>query len=116
MTTLAEVVQPERVVETLRRDYSLSQDLLAKSTGASVRTVRNWEKTGAIKPRYEARLNDLRDIVLILESGLTPKGVGQWLRARHHALDGRTAWEALAAGDHEAVRDAALAYATGTYL
>jgi hypothetical protein len=93
----------------------MTQGLLASRTGASPRTVRNWERAaGTIKPRYEQRIADLRDIVLILEDSLTTKGLSQWLKARHRLLGGRTATEALAAGDYEAVRDAALAYASGS--
>lgn len=116
MIALPDAFAPDEIVGTLTREYHLPQRLIAASTGASERTVRNWKTTGAVKPRYEQRLADLRDIVLILEDGLTPKGIVQWLRARHRVLDGRTAVEALAAGDYEAVRDAALAYTTGTYV
>jgi hypothetical protein len=54
--------------------------------------------------------------VLALTDVLTPKGIDQWLRAKHRLLDGERATDALATGNAAAVIDAARAYAEGVYL
>ncbi len=59
----------------LREDYGLTQSIIAKATGASARTVRNWEQTSAIRPHNDERLRDLREVVLILRETLTARGV-----------------------------------------
>jgi len=113
--TLDRVVEAGDVVRRLR-DYGLTQSAIAKATGATVRSVRNWEATSAIRPRNDERLRDLREIVLILKETLTEKGVGQWLRARNRTLKGRRPIELLERGQFEAVRNAAKAYVEGAYV
>jgi hypothetical protein len=98
------------------RDYGLTQASIAKATGATVRSVRNWQETSAIRPQNDERLRDLREIVLLLREALTPRGVGQWLNARNRNLGGRRPIEVLADGNATEVRDAAKAYVEGAYV
>lgn len=98
------------------RDYGLTQASIARATGATVRSVRNWQETSAIRPRNDERLRELREIVLVLRETLTPRGVGQWLNARNRILGGRKPIEMLAEGRSKAVRDAANAYVEGAYV
>jgi hypothetical protein len=98
------------------RDYGLTQASIAKATGATVRSVRNWQETSAIRPQNDERLRDLREIVLLLRETLTPRGVGQWLNARNRNLGGRRPIEVLADGNATEVRDAAKAYVEGAYV
>lgn len=112
---LDRAVEAGEVVRRLR-DYGLTQASIAKATGATVRSVRNWQETSAIRPRSDERLRDLREIVLILRDTLTEKGVGQWMRARNRLLGGRRPLEVLAEGNAKAVRDAAKAYVEGAYV
>jgi hypothetical protein len=98
------------------RDYRLTQASIARATGATVRSVRNWQETSAIRPRNGERLRELREIVLVLRETLTPRGVGQWLNARNRLLGGRKPIEMLAEGKAKAVRDAANAYVEGAYV
>ena len=113
--SLDRAVEAGDVVRRLR-DYGLTQSAIAKATGATIRSVRNWEATSAIRPRNDERLRDLREIVLILRETLTEKGVSQWLRARNRTLNGRRPIELLETGDVNTVRDAAKAYVEGAYV
>lgn len=114
--TLDRAVEVGEVVRRLRDDYGLTQSAIAKATGTSARSVRNWEATSAIRARNDERLRDLREIVLIFGETLTARGVGQWLRARNRVLNGRRPIDVLAEGRMEAVRDAARAYVEGAYV
>lgn len=114
--TLDRAVEVGEVVRRLRDDYGLTQLAIAKATGTSARSVRNWEATSAIRARNDERLRDLREIVLILSQTLRARGVGQWLRARNRLLNGRRPIDVLAAGKMKAVRDAAAAYVEGAYV
>lgn len=98
------------------RDYGLTQASIAKATGATVRSVRNWQETSAIRPQNDERLRELREIVLLLRDTLTPRGVGQWLNARNRILGGRRPIEVLSEGHAKLVRDAANAYVDGAYI
>lgn len=98
------------------RDYGLTQASIARATGATVRSVRNWQETSAIRPQNDERLRELREIVLLLRETLTPRGVGQWLNARNRLLGGRRPIEMLGEGKATAVRDAANAYVEGAYV
>lgn len=115
MITLSKAIETKDIVQALQ-DRGLTQKTIAAATGAAVRSVRNWRRSSAILPIYEQRLRDLQEVTLILQDVLTKKGVDQWLRAKHRLLDGRRAAEMLAAGEAQAVKDAALAYAEGVYV
>jgi hypothetical protein len=121
MAVLAHPVPLERAVEVADvvhalRQFGLTQASIALATQASPRSVRNWQRTSAIRPQAEDRLRDLREITLLLQETLTPRGVGQWLRARNRLLGGRRPLEALAAGETKTVREAAAAYVEGAYV
>jgi uncharacterized protein (DUF2384 family) len=113
--SLDRVVEAGDVVRRLR-DFGLTQSAIAKATGATVRSVRNWQTTSAIRPRNDERLRELREIVLILRETLTEKGVGQWLHARNRTLKGRRPIELLERGEFEAARNAAKAYVEGAFV
>ncbi len=114
--TLDRAVEAGAVVRRLREDYGLTQSIIAKATGASARSVRNWEQTSAIRPHNDERLRDLREVVLILRETLTARGVGQWLTARNRILRGQRPIDLLAEGNTKDVREAATAYVEGAYV
>lgn len=114
-TALDRAVEVKDVVAALS-DFRLSQADLARATGASERSVRNWKKTSAIRPEYEERLRDVREVVLVLEDSLTPRGVGQWLRARNRMLQDRRPLEMIAEEKVEPVMKAARAFVDGAYV
>lgn len=115
IVTLNRAVEVRDIVRSLR-EFGLTQEVIARATGASQRSVRNWQETSAIRPRTAERLHDLRGIVLVLAETLTPRGVGQWLRARNRILGGRRPLDVLAGGHFEQVRQAAAAYVDGAYV
>jgi hypothetical protein len=112
---LARAVEAGAVVRALQR-LGLTQRMLAWATGANERSVRNWRKTSAIRPRYDERLREIREIALILDETLSPRGIGQWFGARNRALGGRKPIDALHEGEVEAVRRAAASFVEGAYL
>jgi len=115
--TLDRAVEAGAVVRRLlREDYGLTQSIIAKATGASARSVRNWEQTSAIRPHHDERLRDLREVVLIVRETLTACGVGQWLTARNRILHGRRPIDSLAEGNPKDVRKAARAYVEAAYV
>jgi Protein of unknown function (DUF2384) len=114
-TALDRAVEVRDVVAALGGVH-LSQSDLAEATGASERSVRNWKTTSGIRPMYEERLRELREVALILQDSLTPRGVGQWLRARNRLLGGRRPLELIRADAIQEVRTAAQAFVDGAYV
>jgi hypothetical protein len=115
MAKLHTAVETKDIVDALLKQ-GLTQQTIAAATGASDRSVRNWLKHSGILGIYEERLRELQEVVQVLADVMTPKGVDQWLRAKHRLLGGERAADALAAGRAAAVLDAARAYAEGVYL
>src|SRR6266536_3879815 len=107
--SLSELSAIQAATEPTRAD-------LAQATEASERSVRNWKKTAAIRPEYEERLRYVRDVALILQDSLTPRGVGQWLRARNRMLGGRRPLELIHESDLARVKEAAQAFVDGAYV
>jgi len=114
-TTLDRAVEADEIVSALRH-YGFTQADVALATGVSERSVRNWANDTPLRRRHEERLQALRQIVLLLDDSLTPRGVGQWFRAHNRALDGRRPLDVLADDDSDAVRRAATAFGEGAYL
>ncbi len=112
---LGRAVEPAQLVAALRL-FGLKQGMIARATGTTDRTVFNWKKTSAIRPQNADRLWGLRGIVLLLHRTLTPRGVGQWMRAPNRLLKGRRPLEVLADRNVEAVREAAESYVEGDYV
>lgn len=113
-TTLDRAVEPNEIVEALR-PFGVSQRDVAAATSVSDRAVRAW-RTGGIHSESYNRLQDLREIVLILSDSLTPRGVGQWLHARNRLLGGDRPIDLLAAGRIDEVREAAHSFVDGAYV
>jgi hypothetical protein len=114
-TTLDRAVEVADVVKALG-GLSLTQSDLARATGASERSVRNWKKNSAIRSAFEERLRDVRDVALILQDSLTPRGVAQRLRARNRLLAGARPLELISQGEVERVKQAAQAFVDGAYV
>ena len=113
--TLENAVEIKDLVHAVLQ-FGLTQKVLAEMMGTTDRTVRNWQTTSAIRPHYEERLRELQEIILLLKETLTPRGVGQWFRAKSRLLNGRRPLEVLAEGHVEAVRAAAESYVEGSYV
>lgn len=112
--TLERAVEADEIVSALR-GYGFTQADVARAVGVSGRAVRHWSHEGTLRRRNEERLHELRQIVLLLDDSLSPRGVGQWFRAHNRVLDGRRPLDVLAEGDTDAVRRAAAAFADGAY-
>lgn len=115
MRELARAVEAGAVVRALER-IGFTQRTLAWATGANERSVRNWRTTSAIRPEFDERLRDVREVALLLEDTLTPRGIAQWFTARNRLLSARRPVDALRAGDVDAVRQAAISFAEGGYV
>lgn len=114
-TILDRAVEPDEIVTALRR-YGLTQQDIATATDVSPKSVTAWKSGKGIRTGAYDRLTEVRDIVRELQDSLTPRGVGQWFRARNRVLDGRRPIDALNEGDVEAVRTAARAFVEGIYV
>lgn len=78
--------------------------------------MRNWARVGVLRRGHEERLQTLRQIVLLLDDSLSPRGVGQWFRAHNRLLDSRRPLDVLTDGQVDDVCRAAAAFAEGSYV
>ncbi len=112
---LARAVEAGAVVRALEK-LGFTQKTLAWATGANERSVRNWRTTSAIRSGFDERLREVRELVLILDETLTPRGITQWFTARNRLLGGQRPVDLLHTGDVEAVRRAAVSFVEGSYV
>jgi transcriptional regulator with XRE-family HTH domain len=112
---LDRAVEADEIVRALA-GYGLTQADIGAAAGVSVRSARNWARDGVLRRAHEERLLALRQVVPLLDDSLSPRGVGQWLRAHNTLLGGRRPLELLADGDVDDVRGAAAAFADGSYV
>lgn len=83
-------VDTQDLLLLLRHRAGLTQDAIAKATGASLRSVRNWEHHDIrLRQRNDDRLRYVAEIVATLATTLTPRGISQWLHARNRTLASR---------------------------
>lgn len=113
--TLDRAIEASEIVGALQL-YGFTQADVAAAAGVSDRAVRDWLHEKPLRRRNEERLQALRQIVLLLDDSLTPRGVGQWFRAHNRGLGGRRPLDVLSDGDAEAVLQAAAAFADGAYV
>lgn len=112
---LGRAVEAGAVVRALER-VGFTQKTLAWAIGANERSVRNWRTTSAIRPEFDERLRDIREIALLLEDALSPRGIAQWFTARNRQLGARRPVDALHDGFVDAVRRAAVSFVEGGYV
>lgn len=112
---LARAVEAGAVVRALEK-IGLTQKTLARATGANERSVRNWRTTSAIRPEFDERLREVREIALLLHDTLSPRGIAQWFTARNRQLGARRPVDALHDRDVDAVRRAAVSFIEGGYV
>lgn len=112
---LHEAVEAQDLLRLLRARARLTQETIASATGASLRSVRNWEHhTVRPRPRNDDRLRYFAEIVATLSGTLTPRGVTQWLNARNRALANRRPIDLIATDPGDRVLTAALDLTAGT--
>jgi transcriptional regulator with XRE-family HTH domain len=115
----SEVAPAATIVRYLLNEHRLTQREIARMTGADERSVRRWlasRDSIKIQQRYTRVIDDLRDLLGILGSTLPDEQFARWLRARNRYLHGARPLDVIAKGQYEQVREAAEAYADGSYV
>jgi hypothetical protein len=93
---------------------SLPARIVSEATGANQRTVERWRAgTPPRRSVYRVRLEDLAAVLEMLGPNIGPRARQAWLTARSAHLGWERPIDLLAAGEFEAVRGAAVAYAAG---
>jgi uncharacterized protein (DUF2384 family) len=90
--------------------------VLARATGASVRTAERWRGGQSPQPRYLDRMYELQAILDLLGRGMSPAAKRAWLESPSAALDWDRPIDRLASGDFDAVRSAAESYLVGDFV
>lgn len=115
---------PMIVLRRLREDYGLSEDDVARATGASLSAVRRWSKAAAEEQparrtsEYHDKIDDLRATIQILVGAYpSPEFVRAWLRSRSRLLGYERPIDVLATeGGFARVAEATHAAASGDYV
>lgn len=90
-------VEARAILRLLRDRAQLTQQTIATATGASLRSVRNWELSDVqLRQQSDDHLRYLAEVVAVLSGTLTPRGISQWLHARNRNLDAGRPVELLA--------------------
>lgn len=89
--------------------------VIARATGADVRTAERWRSGQSPQRRYLERMYELQAVLDTLGSGMSSDGKQAWLEAPSAFLGWKRPIDRLAAGDFEKVRAAAEAYAVGDF-
>ena|SRR5271167_4720945 len=118
-TVLSPVASPATVLRCLLSEHKLTQREMAEMVGVDERSVRRWVASHdpiKMQKRPTQILDDLRDLLGILGSTLPGEQFARWLRARNRYLGGARPMDIIAEGHYERVREAAEAYADGSYV
>jgi hypothetical protein len=110
-TDLRRALEPRLIAELLGQ-FGLTEVDIATATATSPRSVRRW-KLGTEPTRTTAeRLDDLRNVVVLMREseGMTDRAIVLWLRQRNRELEDHRPLEVLAHGLYSHVRNAALAF------
>jgi|GEM_PF-1536391 len=89
--------------------------VIARATGADVRTAERWRAGQSPQRRYRERMYELQAVLDTLGRGMTPEGKQAWLEAPSAFLAWRRPIDRLAAGEFERVRAAAESYLVGDF-
>jgi hypothetical protein len=113
-TDLQQAVEAAEIVEGLS-DFGFTKDTIAKAINVSSRAMRDW-RIAIIRPANYDRLQEFRDLVVLLTDSLTARGVVQWLQAKNRYLGGERPVDVMGNDQYERVLEAARAFVEGTYL
>lgn len=89
--------------------------LIARATGASVRTAQRWRAGQRPQTRFRDRIGELQGILDLLGNGMTDAAKRGWLEAPNPALGWARPLDRMAEGAFDAVRAAAESYVVGDY-
>ena len=90
--------------------------VIARATGANVRTAERWRSGQSPQARFRDRIGELQAVLDVLGRGMTDAAKRDWLEAPNAALGWRRPVDRLAAGDFDAVLGAAESYVVGDYV
>jgi uncharacterized protein (DUF2384 family) len=90
--------------------------LIARATGANVRTAERWRSGQSPQARFRDRIGELQGVLDVLGRGMSDAAKRAWLESPNGALGWRRPVDRLAAGDFDAVVAAAESYAVGDYV
>ena len=105
------------VLTAIKRELDLTDQELARATGAGLRTIRRLlsEDERPKRTRLEERIDDLRTIVEIIRQAYSTEATRSWLVARNRILGFDRPIDRLAGGEFTVVREAAEAFVDGDY-
>lgn len=105
------------VLIAIKLELHLTDEELARATGAGVRTIRRLlsEEDRPKRTRLEERIDDLRTIAQILREAYSAEATRSWLMARNRLLGFDRPIDRLGHGDFAVVREAAEAFVDGDY-
>lgn len=89
--------------------------LIARATGANVRTAERWRVGQLPQPRFRDRMSALQSVLDMLGRGMSDGAKRGWLEAPSPLLAWERPVDRLAAGDYAAVHAAAESYVVGDY-
>src|SRR5687767_15801294 len=81
--------------------------VIARATGANVRTAERWRSGQSPQARFRDRIDELQVVLDILGRGMSDAAKRDWLEAPNGSLRWRRANDRLAGGDFDTVRDSA---------
>lgn len=114
-TRLDRAVEAGEIVKAFG-STGIRQSDVARILHVSPRAVGRWVSNGGINDDHYARLQEIREIAIILEDSLTARGNGRWFRAPNRLLGGSWPIDALAERHIDEVRRAAHAFVEGSYV
>jgi uncharacterized protein (DUF2384 family) len=103
-----------RVAPGLVRAFPAS--LIARATGANVRTAERWRSGQAPQSRFRDRISAMQAALDVLGRGVSAQAKRAWLESPNPALGWDRPVDRLARGDFAAVYAAAESYTVGDYV
>ena len=95
---------------------SFPASLIARVTGANVRTAERWRAGQSPQSRFRDRMSALQSVLDVLGRGMTVAAKRAWLEAPSPLLEWDRPVDRLALGDFAAVHAAAESYTVGDYV
>lgn len=92
------------LIQTLREDYGVTQNLMVRLSGYSPRSIANWASgTKATKPATTKFMELTRLFSALAEMAQSPKDVIQWLQEPNEAFDGSTPLQVIERGESDRI-------------
>ncbi len=111
-----DTIGPMHAMRTPTLVETLPSRLLARLTGASLRSAQRWRSGGTPRSASLARLRETDAVLALLGRGTSPTARRAWLETPNPALGGDRPVDRLARGDVAAARGAAQSHAAVDYV